>query len=153
MIQSLTYKKLSTSIYEKKPNTGNCANFYICGCGSSIEFRLPLKANENTDLFWKTCIQNTNMKLFCICYFWNTWPLRVLGWLIRKAEKVGIPFPQHTPLSRVALCSVELEVTPNVNGSSPKVRADEPERQSGPHGSLTCMPLSSDIWFPSRYRD
>lgn len=64
MMKNLTYKKLSANIYRKEPNAGNCANFYIYGCRSSIKVRLPLKANENTDLFWKTYIQNTNMKLF-----------------------------------------------------------------------------------------
>lgn len=34
------------------------------GRGSNVKVRLSLEANENTDLFWKTCIQNTNMKLF-----------------------------------------------------------------------------------------
>lgn len=64
MMKNLTYKNLSANIYEKKPNASNYANFYIYRCGSSIEVRLPLKANENTNPFWKAYIQNTNMKLF-----------------------------------------------------------------------------------------
>lgn len=86
-------------------------------------------------------------EVICICYFWNSWPLRVwVDWLEgqRKWEFLS-------PTVRALLCSVELELTPNVGGSSQKVRADEPEMQSGPYGPLTCKFLSSDIWFPSRY--
>lgn len=64
MMQILAYGKLSTKIYEKEPSPGNCFNFYIYGCGSSIEVSLPLKANENTNLFWKAYIQSANVKLF-----------------------------------------------------------------------------------------